>query len=48
MPDTLQPEQWPAQSRAAHRKCKGGKSGDTYAADMKQISIWLGNMAGNK
>ena len=36
------------QSQPTHRKCKGYKTGDTCAADMNQISIWLANKAGNK
>ena len=48
MPNTIKLEQWPVQSQPAHRKCKGDKTGDTCAADIKQISIWLANMAGNK
>ena len=34
--------------QATHRKCKEGETGDTCASDMKQISIWLANKAGNK
>ena len=29
------------------RTYKGDENGDTCAADMKQISIWLANKAGN-
>ena len=45
MPDTIKAEQQPVQSQLTHRKCKGHKTGDTYAADIKQISIWLANEA---
>ena len=48
MPDTIKPEQQPVQSQPTHRKYKGDKSGNTCAAHMKQISIWLENKAGNK
>ena len=48
MPDTIKPEQWPVQSQPTHRKCKGDKTGDKWAADMKQVSIWLANKARNK
>ena len=48
MPDIIKPEQWPVESQPTHRKCKGDKIGDTCAADMKQISIWLVKKAGNK
>ena len=48
MPDTIKPEQRPFQNLPTHRKCKGDKTGDTCAPDMKQISIWLANKAGNK
>ena len=48
MPDTTKPEQWPAQCQPTNPKCKGEKTGDTCAADMKQISISLANKAGNK
>ena len=36
------------QSQPTHCICKGDKTGDTCAADMNQISIWLANKAGNK
>ena len=48
VPDTKKSEQSPVQSQPTHRKCKGNKTGDTCAANMKQISIWLANKAGNK
>ena len=48
MPDTIKPEQWPVQSQSTHRKCKGDKTSDKWAADMKQVSIWLANKARNK
>ena len=48
MSDTIKLEQWPVQSQLTHHKFKGDKTGDTCAADMKQISIWLANKAGNK
>ena len=48
VPDTIKPEQWPVQSQPTHCKCKGDKTGDTCAADFKQISIWLANKAWNK
>ena len=41
-------EQWPVQSQSTHRKCKGDKTCDICAADMKQISVWLANKVGNK
>ena len=48
MPETMKLEQWPAQSQPTHHKCKEDGSGDTCATEMKQISIWLANKAGNK
>ena len=48
MPETIKTEQGPAQCQPTHRKCKGDETNDTCAADMKQISIWLANNAGNK
>ena len=48
MPDIIKLEQLPVQSQPTHRKCKGAETGDTCAADMKQISIWLASKAGNK
>ena len=41
-------KQGPVQRQPTQRKCKGDETGDTYAANMKQISIWLANKAGNK
>ena len=38
----------PVQSQPTKRKSKEDKTGDTCAAGMKQISIWLGNKSGNK
>ena len=48
VPDTIKSEQSPVQSLPTLRKCKGSKTGDTCAANMKQISIWLAKKAGNK
>ena len=48
MPDTIKPEQWPVQSQSTHHKCKGDKTGDTCAANMKQISICLVSNQGRK
>ena len=45
MPDTIKPE---VQNQPTHRKCKGDETGDTCAADMKKISIWLANNTVNK
>ena len=33
---------------ANNLKCKEDETGDTSAADRKQISIWLANKAGNR
>ena len=38
----------PDQSQPTHRICKGDETSDTCAVDMKEISIWLANKAGNK
>ena len=48
MPDTIKPEQWQVQSQSTHHECKREEAGDTFADDMKQISIWLASKAGNK
>ena len=48
MPDIIKLEQWPVESQPAHHKCKEDETGDTCAAEMKQISIWLARKAGYK
>ena len=48
MPDTIKLKQWPVESQPTHHQFKGDKTGNTCAADMTEISIWLANKAGNK
>ena len=48
MPDTIKLKQWHVQGQPTHHEFKGDKTDDTCAADMKEISIWLANNAGNK
>ena len=37
MPETMKLKQWTVQSHPAHRKCKGDRTADTFATDIKQI-----------
>ena len=46
--ETVKLKQYPVQSQPTHRKCKGDRTSGTCATNMKQISIWLANKAGNK
>ena len=46
MPNKTKPEKWPVQIQPTHGKCKGDETGDTCAADIKQIIIWLTKKAG--
>ena len=47
-PDTIKPKQWPVQSHPTHCKCKGAKTGNKCAADIKQTVSGLGSSGSYK